>query len=139
MTALPAAALLILCVQAWAQPPAEGSEILRTINALNSTPTNPDLFTTGSDAPATLQRLSTGKRQNSAIFVHALTGGIGHGAILPMTSPNPRIVIKTIRFLSADVAMADTTLISEGAAQPLLILLKKDSVWKIASLRPLAP
>jgi hypothetical protein len=86
------------------------------------------LFTSDAD-PAELRRLSD---------MEGRMRQISDGPWSEVTAP--RIVSKSIRFLTPDVALVDAVIAQygslSGSREPLLLLMKKQGMeWRIASLR----
>jgi hypothetical protein len=149
-----------------ADEPADRAAIDRVIAQLNQYPPPTALFTADSDAPAALRQLWKARHPvyrvrpwgwDPASTTDHPTVTISHepwgeatinlpGArpLPPMEMVNPRIVGRSVRFLTPEVALAEGVCVYdiEGGGQqrtPLLFVLKKEgNDWKIASLRVLA-
>jgi hypothetical protein len=149
---------LAFAAAAWADEAADRASIERVIAAVNEVPAPEAVFTADSDAAAALERIWKGKslryrfgpRHGSSSGTPTVTishepwGEATIGNPLPPTEiMNPRILSRSIRFLTPGVALADATCVywTTAGAQttPLLFVLKKVAGnWKIASLRVLA-
>ena len=151
---------LLLAAGAWADENADRAAIERVIAAVNSVPAPDALFTADTDAADALKRIW---RDNPPVYRFPSRNGeraplgtptvtISHEpwgeATIGVTMPpgeivNPRIEVRSIRFLTADVALADAACVYRTAsgtrARPLLFVMRKEGdAWKIASLRLLA-
>jgi hypothetical protein len=159
---------LLFAAGAWADESADRAAINRAIAQLNQFPVPSALFTADSDAPAELQKLWEVRRPVYRIRLWPLdaapspaadhpTVTISHEpwgeasisfpgvrALPPMEMTNPRIVSRSVRFVTPDVALADGARVYDAGdnspqTTPLVFVMKKEGdEWKIASLRVLA-
>jgi hypothetical protein len=149
---------LVLAAAAWADEAADRTSIERVIAAVNQVPAPDGIFTADSDAAEALKRVwkdksvryRFGPRSLSSpgaptvVISHEPWGEATIGWPVPPTEMmNPRIVSRSIRFLTPDVALAEGACVYEAAGSthttPLLFVMKKEGeTWKIASLRVLA-
>jgi hypothetical protein len=134
-SALAVVSLPIFAAFVWADEPADRAAIDRTIAALNEVPPPARVFTADADASAALARL----------YSSSVT--ISHEPWREATITLPAIVKierRFARFITPDVALVDGTFTHQdgGSSQstPLLIVMRKEEgVWKIATVRILAP
>ena len=143
--------LLIVGITAWAD---DRTAIARVIAALNEFPQRAELFTADTDAPAVLKQLRRGKRvayrplrssdHPTVTISHEPWGEVTiNFPNMGVEILNPKVVSRTIRFITPDVALADgaCTYGADGTdvqTTPLLFVMKKDRAnWKVASLRVL--
>ena len=156
---------LLFVPYALAAESADRLAIDRTIASLNELPRRLDLFSAGAEISCleTLRKLTPSptfrtSRQSSdpetisidrpAVTISHEPWGEATIALPEMPSfpfqiLNPRIVPRTIRFITPDVALADGTWTYEDSGtalqKPLLFVMKKEgTAWRIASLRLLA-
>lgn len=160
--------LLLLAACAWADETAGRAAISRTIAAANQFPPRADLFTADADASSAYDQLWQGKHLSfgippggeaaaapssdrpTVVISHEPWGEAsidfpGRWPHAVMDVVNPRIASRTIRFVTADVALVEGACVYQeeigGRTQftPLLFVMKRDGAdWKIASLRVLA-
>ena len=146
---------IIFSISLCADEPADRTEIVGVIAALNELPQHPELIRAGSDGPGVLQRAWKGKRpvhsersehdgKPTVVISHEVWGEATISFHKPVEMLNPKIVSGPIRFITADVALADGFCVYQEAGggierTPVLFVMKKDgAAWKIASFRVLA-
>jgi hypothetical protein len=156
---------LLLVPYALADESADRLAIDHTIAGLNELPQRMELFAAGAEISNLegLRKLTPGPtfrtlRQSSdpgTIRIDQPTITISHEpwgeaminfpemTAFPVEILNPRIVRRTIRFITPDVALAEGTWTYEGSGstlrKPLLFVMKKEgATWRIASLHLLA-
>jgi hypothetical protein len=121
---------------------ADRAGVEKTIHALSASPMWSGLFTSDFDETELLRFAKAPVADGGAIpvTVNGAAGTLviskepmGEATWLPAWMHAP-MVIKKIRFLTADVAMADAV----GKSPVLIVLKKVGTDWKIASLRILA-
>jgi hypothetical protein len=147
---------------AWAaDEAADRAAIEKVISTLNSVPGSPGLFTEDFGDGAVLTSL--GVYRSAAIRQDAILLGVpcqapevwpelgcppqtrsGGQLTVGLPVPPAHFVIQSIRLLTPDVALIDAVNERGGAGavrhSPVLLVLRKEGdVWKIASLRVLAP
>jgi len=159
---------VLFCAIAWADEAADRAAISHTVVALNVYPPRAELFTADADAAPVLDQLWSGKRieyrlapETAAVeslesdlptvvvshrpWGEATISYPGRGIMTAMEMLNPRIAASAVRFVTADVALADGACTyrqySAGTqTTPLLFVMKREGeAWKIASVRVLAP
>jgi hypothetical protein len=159
---------LFFAAYASADEAADRVAIGRAIATLNELPQRAALFTEDASASFELERLWKGvplafrilepsrdpvslpqAERPTVTISHEPWGEAtinlpGMGSLPALEILNPRIVSRTIRFITPDVALADGAwTYKDGATTqtiPLLFVMKKEEGnWKIASLRLLAP
>jgi hypothetical protein len=140
---------LILAASLCADEGTDRASIGRVIALLNQSPQPSGVFADKADASA-LDQLWSGKRR---VVEQSLTVTISHqpwgeatfGPGPSEETVNPRISGGEVRFITADVALADGTFTYTGErgvvqSTPLVFVLKKDGdSWKIASVRIAQP
>jgi hypothetical protein len=147
--------LFLVSASAFADDATDRAAIARTVAAINQSPQRPDIFTGDADGRSVPEELSRGKTPSfqvrspspdpDAVVVSREPWGEATIQFRPavVEMKNPRIVSGAIRFITADVALADgtCTYTNESAVTqitPLSFVMKKEGdVWKIASLRVL--
>jgi hypothetical protein len=156
---------LLLASSAWAaDEAADRASIQKVISTLNTSPDSPGLFTDdfGDNnalvalsiyrsgvpviAPETAPDPST-IHVGSECVSHKPMGELGPcrvPAMPAMPATNSRFVIQSVRLLTPNVALVDSTNYRDIAGMshqtPVLLVLRKEAdIWKIASLRILAP
>jgi hypothetical protein len=120
---------------------ADRAAIEKTVAGLNVLPVREDLFTADFDGRGELLRLQSvttqttpDNRPGEVIISKEVWGEATISLPGSVVGMRAAIVVKKIRFLTADVAMVDAV-----GRHPVLLVLKRDgSNWKIASLRILA-
>jgi len=150
-----------LCAGAWADEASDRTAIARTIATLNQVPQRVEVFTADSDAGPVIDDLAKGKRVTFQLHPPVQDGRMvtishepmgeatlnfpGVPAIPTVELLNPRIESAGVRFIGADVALAEGSWIWQDSAgvqttTPLVFVMKRDSeVWKIASVVVRAP
>jgi hypothetical protein len=158
------ALLLLLIAPAWADETADRTAIGGVITALNEVsvhialkaiPLRTEVFTTDSDALAVLEQLFAGKQftiklnsispsssdQPKVVISHEPWGEAALYFPNAAELVKPMIRVRTIRFITPDVALVDGayTYEDDGAAvqtTPLLLVMQKVATnWKVASIR----
>lgn len=157
---------LLLASSAWAaDEAADRASIQKVISTLNTSPDSPGLFTDDfgdNNALVTLSVYRAGvpvvvpntapetAPDPSTIHVggecvsHKPMGELGPCRVPAMPATNSRFVIQSVRLLTPNVALVDSTNYRDIAGMshqtPVLLVLRKEAgIWKIASLRILAP
>jgi hypothetical protein len=125
--------VLCLCFAAFArtEEASDRAAIERVIAALNDPQTPPaTLFTSDADSAAELARLS------------GISRAMAGASRQPWSEVTPpRIVSRSIRFITAEAALADAAETQYGSvilarSVPLLLVMKKEgNTWRIAALR----
>jgi len=123
---------LLLASGAWAQEAIEKASIATTISRLNASPTDSTLFT--ADFPDTALLSHPGVQAGRVVISKEPWG---EATWFPVSSVD-RFVIKSVRFVTLEVALVEGTDRSNDNA-PVLFVMKKDgTAWRIAGFRRIA-
>ncbi|HTS27298.1 MAG TPA: hypothetical protein VMH81_15580 [Bryobacteraceae bacterium] len=143
--------LVLFSVCSWADEAADRTAIGNVIAALNRLPQHNETFTTDADGTDLLEQMWKDKHlayrmrpspsdQATVVISHEPWGE----AMINFPGVelvNPRIASRAIRFITADVALADAACTYKGEGgnlqmTPLLFVMKKEEDrWKVASIR----